>query len=72
VYWFVDGRGVPLYVGKAANLRQRVRSYFAGDDRRKIGNLLRETVGVRHRVGTSTLEAEVVEARLIHRLRTLT
>ena len=69
VYWFVDGRGVPLYVGKAANLRQRVRSYFSGDDRRKIGNLLRETVGVRHHVVTSTLEAAVVEARLIHRLQ---
>jgi DNA polymerase-3 subunit epsilon len=69
VYWFVDARGVPLYVGKAANLRQRVRSYFAGDDRRKIGNLLRETAGVRHHVVTSTLEAAVVEARLIHRLQ---
>ncbi|HEX6785739.1 MAG TPA: DEDD exonuclease domain-containing protein [Acidimicrobiales bacterium] len=69
VYWFVDARGVPLYVGKAANLRQRVRSYFSGDDRRKIGNLLRETVGVRHHVVTSTLEAAVVEARLIHRLQ---
>jgi DNA polymerase-3 subunit epsilon len=69
VYWFVDGRGVPLYVGKAANLRQRVRSYFSGDDRRKIGNLLRETVAVRHQIASSTLEAAVVEARLIHRLR---
>ena len=69
VYWFVDGRGTPLYVGKAANLRQRVRSYFSGDDRRKVGNLLRETVGVRHHVASSTLEAAVVEARLIHRLQ---
>ncbi len=69
VYWFVDGRGTPLYVGKAANLRQRVRSYFSGDDRRKVGNLLRETVGVRHHVTRSTLEAAVVETRLIHRLQ---
>ena len=57
---------MPLYVGKATNLRQRVRSYFSGDDRRKIGNLLRETVAVRHQVARSTLEAAVVEARLIH------
>ena len=69
VYWFVDGRGEPLYVGKATNLRQRVRSYFSGDDRRKVGNLLRETAGVRYRVVRSTLEAAVVEARLIHRLQ---
>jgi DNA polymerase-3 subunit epsilon len=68
VYWFVDARGAPLYVGKAANLRQRVRSYFSGDDRRKIGNLLRETAGIRHRITTSTLESAVLEARLIHDL----
>ena len=60
---------MPLYVGKATNLRQRVRSYFSGDDRRKVGNLLRETVAVRHQVAGSTLEAAVLEARLIHHLR---
>jgi DNA polymerase-3 subunit epsilon len=69
VYWFVDGRGLPLYVGKATNLRQRVRSYFSGDDRRKVGNLLRETVAIRHQVTSSTLESAVLEARLIDRLQ---
>jgi DNA polymerase-3 subunit epsilon len=69
IYWFVDGRGAPLYVGKATNLRQRVRSYFSGDDRRKVGNLLRETVAVRHHLASSTLEAAVLEARLIHHLQ---
>jgi excinuclease ABC subunit C len=29
VYIFKDGRGTPLYVGKAKSLRHRVRSYFA-------------------------------------------
>jgi DNA polymerase-3 subunit epsilon len=69
VYCFLDARGTPLYVGKAANLRQRVRSYFSSDDRRKIGGLLRETADIRHHVATSTLEAAVLEARLIHRLK---
>ena len=69
VYWFVDARGVPLYVGKATNLRQRVRSYFSGDDRRQVGGLLRETAAVRHHLTASTLEAAVVEARLIHHLQ---
>ena len=70
VYWFVDGRGVPLYVGKATNLRQRVRSYFSGDDRRKVGKLLRETVGVRHQVVRAPRwRRRCVEARLIHRLQ---
>jgi DNA polymerase III epsilon subunit family exonuclease len=69
VYQFVDARGEVLYVGKAANLRQRVRSYFGGDERRKIGNLLRETRRVRHHVCTSAVHAAVLETRLIRDLR---
>jgi len=53
-------------VGKATNLRQRVRSYFSGDDRRKIGSLLRETHDIRHLACATTLEAAVTEVRLIH------
>lgn len=48
VYLFVGPRDEILYVGKATNLRERVRSYFSSDERRKIGNMLRETQGVRH------------------------
>jgi DNA polymerase-3 subunit epsilon len=66
VYLFVDAQGEVLYVGKATNLRQRVRSYFSGDERRKIGNLLRETHDIRHVPCASTLEAAVTEVRLIH------
>ncbi|HEV8298379.1 MAG TPA: DEDD exonuclease domain-containing protein [Acidimicrobiales bacterium] len=69
VYVFRDQRGEVLYVGKAANLRSRVRSYFSSDTRRKIGALLRETVRVDHRVCTGPLEAAVVEVRLIQRHR---
>ncbi len=66
VYLFTGPSDEVLYVGKATNLRQRVRSYFSGDDRRKIGGLLRETQGLRHIVCGSTLEAAVTEVRLIH------
>ncbi len=34
VYLFRDGSGQVLYVGKAQNLRSRVRSYFSGGDGR--------------------------------------
>ncbi len=67
VYLFVDGRGEVLYVGKAANLRSRVRSYFSTDERRKIGQLLRETTRIDHHVCRNGLEAAVLELRLIHR-----
>ncbi len=67
VYLFVDDRGDVLYVGKAANLRSRVRSYFSTDERRKVGQLLRETKRIDHHVCRNGLEAAVLELRLIHR-----
>jgi DNA polymerase III subunit epsilon len=66
VYLFRGNRNEVLYVGKATNLRTRVRSYFSGDDRRKIGGLLREVRTIDHVVCSSTLEASVLEVRLIH------
>ena len=50
VYLFRDRGGRVLYVGKATNLRARVRSYFSTEDRRKVPQLLRETVSIEHRV----------------------
>jgi DNA polymerase-3 subunit epsilon len=66
VYLFRDRHGRVLYVGKAGNLRSRVRSYFSGDERRKVGALLRETQHVDHVVCRHPLEAAVLEVRLIH------
>jgi DNA polymerase-3 subunit epsilon len=69
VYLFRDGGGRVLYVGKASNLRTRVRSYFSGDERRKVGQLLREVRQIDHIECTSGLEAGVREVRLIHRFQ---
>lgn len=69
VYLFRDRHGRVLYVGKATNLRARVRSYFSSDDRRKIGQLLRETASVDHLVCANPLEAGVLELRLIRHLQ---
>jgi DNA polymerase-3 subunit epsilon len=65
VYLFRDAHGTLLYVGKATNLRARVRSYFSGDDRRRVDDLLRELATVEHIVARCDLEASVLEARLI-------
>lgn len=69
VYLFKDGAGNVIYVGKAANLRQRVRSYFSTDDRRKVGGLLRQTAAIEHFECGGALEALAAEARLIGHLR---
>lgn len=67
VYLFRGLGGRVLYVGKATNLRARVRSYFSGEERRKVSQLLRETQAIDHVVCPGTLEASVLEVRLIHR-----
>ncbi|HKZ28436.1 MAG TPA: DEDD exonuclease domain-containing protein [Acidimicrobiia bacterium] len=66
VYLFKDRTGRIFYIGKAKNLRTRVRSYFYGDPRRTVVNMLKELDAVEHRVCSSELEAEVTELRLIH------
>lgn len=66
VYLFKDRDGRVIYVGKASNLRARVRQYFYGDTRKSVANLMRELDSVDHRLCESTLEAEVAEIRLIH------
>lgn len=66
VYLFRGHRDEVLYVGKAANLRTRVRSYFSGDQRRKVAQLLRETQHIEHHVCPTVLHAAVREVRLIH------
>lgn len=65
VYLFRDGAGSLLYVGKASDLRARVRSYFARDDRRKVPGLLRQLGSIEHISCAHPLEAAALEARLI-------
>jgi DNA polymerase-3 subunit epsilon len=65
VYLFRGRDGRVLYVGKATDLRSRVKSYFYGDDRRKVGSLLAQTAVVEGRECRTDLEALVAEARLI-------
>lgn len=69
VYYFVDKHGTVLYVGKAKNLKSRVKTYFnGGDGRRKVGRLVREVAEVRYEETSSELHALVFEAREIKRL----
>jgi DNA polymerase III subunit epsilon len=66
VYIFKDRNGTPIYIGKATNLRARVRQYFYGDTRKSIAYILKELQTIEHRVCDTLLEAEVTELRLIH------
>ena len=65
VYWFTDAAGHVLYVGKATDIQSRVRSYFTGDRRPKVGRLLRQLYAIHHRVCPGPFTASVMEGRLI-------
>ncbi|HJZ61945.1 MAG TPA: exonuclease domain-containing protein [Miltoncostaeaceae bacterium] len=71
VYLMRDGEGEVLYVGKAANLRRRVRAYFGPQGRhgRLIGRALDEVERIEHRVTASEFEALLAEASLLRELR---
>ncbi|NNG18518.1 DEDD exonuclease domain-containing protein [Naumannella sp. ID2617S] len=57
-----------LYVGKATNIRRRVRSYFtAAETRRRMDEMVRVAHGVEAVVCLTPLQAEVTELRLIER-----
>ncbi|MCR4325936.1 MAG: GIY-YIG nuclease family protein, partial [Patescibacteria group bacterium] len=68
VYCFRKGRKI-LYIGKAASLRDRVRSYFASDLVRGRGEAIRGMVEKADRITwqetDSVLEALILEANLI-------
>lgn len=66
VYRFVDVHGEILYLGKATDLRARLRTYFGQDPRRHTADLLRATTDVRWTTTATLLEAEVRELRGLH------
>jgi DNA polymerase-3 subunit epsilon len=71
VYIFTNTRGEIVYVGKAADLRSRVRSYFTSDERKRMGDLRAEASSVRVIACATEAHAAGLEARLIaeHRPR---
>lgn len=67
VYTMRDGAGDVLFVGRATNLRRKVRGYFGSGTRhgRRIGRALEGLEAVDHEVCGSSFEAEWREARLV-------
>jgi DNA polymerase-3 subunit epsilon len=69
VYVFRDGQGRPLYVGKATDVRSRVRSYFtAAETRRRMAEMVLVAERVEAIPCATLLEAEVRELRAIRAL----
>jgi excinuclease ABC subunit C len=70
-YIMKNASGVIIYVGKAINLRNRVRSYFHGghDQDQKTRQLVRHIVDIEWIVVDSELEALILEMNLIKKHR---
>lgn len=73
VYFFLDGKGEILYIGKATSLKDRVRSYFVQDmlltRGLKIVRMLERAESIEWQVTDSALEALLLEAELIKKHR---
>src|SRR5215471_3694593 len=68
VYLYKNAEGRIIYVGKAKNLRARVRSYFqegVAEANAKTGSLLREAVDLEYIVVANNKEALALENNLI-------
>ncbi len=67
VYIFRDELTSALYIGKALNIRHRVRTYFtAAEQRKRMSEMIAIATEVQPIVCASELEAHVREVRLIH------
>ncbi len=64
-YLFLDAASTPIYVGKANDIQNRVRSYFGTEQRRKIPALLHRLAKIEYAITPSIFEAEILERRLI-------
>ena len=65
VYLFLDKEGNPIYIGKAKNLKKRIRQYFRKDTGLKGSTIIRKAVEVKYIITDSEIEALLLEDTLI-------
>lgn len=68
VYLMKNASGETIYVGKAANLRRRVSSYFSRPHDSRIERMVSVIAAVEHRPTDTAIEALILEAQLIKEL----
>lgn len=67
VYYFYNKYGRIIYVGKAAVLKNRVKSYFVGAHDNKTEALISQISNIKYKTTDSVLEALILEANEIKR-----
>jgi excinuclease ABC subunit C len=68
VYLFLNAKGKPIYIGKAKNLRNRVRTYFqsAGPEAERTRRMVAQVVDLDLIVTENEIESLILEANLVH------
>ncbi|MBU0982974.1 MAG: excinuclease ABC subunit UvrC [candidate division Zixibacteria bacterium] len=68
VYLFKNERGRPIYIGKAKNLRNRVRTYFhsSGHLEPRIDRMVAKVADVELMITANEVESLILEANLVH------
>jgi excinuclease ABC subunit C len=67
IYFFKNGKGEVVYIGKARDLRDRVRSYFQPTEDPKVRNILAETAEIDFILTDSEREAAFLENNFVQR-----
>ena len=65
VYLFLNHQKKPIYIGKAANLRNRIKHYFQGTALKKEKLIGQKAIYLEYREANSEFEALILEANLI-------
>ncbi len=69
VYYFYNANGKTIYVGKAKNIRKRVRSHFSNNKiTRQKQDFMRETYRISYKECATELMAHILESAEIRRL----
>ncbi|MFM8849851.1 MAG: exonuclease domain-containing protein [Cytophagales bacterium] len=69
VYYFLDGRGQVIYVGKALNIKKRIAGHFTGEAREwNRSNIRNEIHHITYELTGSELIALILESQEIRRL----
>ena len=70
VYKFFDSKGIIIYIGKAKNLKKRVRSYFnKNHEQAKTNILVKKITKIHHIVVETEIDALLLENNLIKKFQ---
>jgi DNA polymerase III subunit epsilon len=69
VYYFYNAQGKAIYIGKARNIRKRVKSHFSNNKvNRQKQDFLRETHRISYKICATELMAHILESSEIRKL----